>query len=130
MIAVDTNIIVRYFVAAEDAETALAAALIEKRLSADEQGHVSAVTLCEIIWVLRHSYRFGYDAQEAVVRLMLASVQLDVEHDDCASRALDTRHPDIADALVHFIGTKRGCSHTLTFDKKFARLEGVELLTA
>lgn len=128
MIAVDTNILVRYFLGAGDIETERAVRLIENELSAETQGFVSAITLCEIIWVLRNRYRFGRDAQVAVIRLMLDSAQLTVEHDDCAVSALDCGHADLADAIIHFAGVKRGCTKTVTFDKKFARLAGVELL--
>lgn len=129
MIAVDTNILVRYFLGEEeDAETERAVRLIENELSSEAQGFVSAITLCEIIWVLRNRYGFGKAAQVAVVRLMIESVQLNIEHDDCAISALDCGHPDIADAIIHFVGAKRGCAKTITFDRKFARLKGVELL--
>ena len=128
MIALGTNILVRYFLAGDDRETLQAVRLIETELSADQQGYVTAVTLCEIIWVLRSRYGFGNDAQIAIVKLMLDSAQLNVEHADSAELALQTNHLDLADAIIHFIGVKRGCSKTLTFDSKFARLAGVELL--
>lgn len=128
MIALDTNILVRYFLSGDDGETGRAARLIESELSAETQGFVSAITLCEIVWVLRNRYRFGKDAVAAVIRLMLESVQLNLEHDDCAIAALDCGHADIADAIIHFVGAKHGCTGTVTFDRKFARLEGVELL--
>jgi predicted nucleic-acid-binding protein len=128
MIALDTNILVRYFIAADDAETALATDLIENTLSPETQGFVAAITLCEIIWVLRNRYKFGYDAQASVVKLMLNSPQLMLEHEGCASAAIDRRHADIADAMIHHIGENHGCSQTLTLDKKFARIAGVELL--
>lgn len=128
MIALDTNILVRYFVGADDPETKRAAALIEQDLTSDEPGYVSAITLCEIIWVLRNRYRFGYEARGAIIRLMIAAAQLELEHQDCVVAALDSRHADLADAIIHHIGLKRGCLKTVTLDRKFARLAGVELL--
>ena len=128
MIAIDTNVLVRYFLAVEDDETERAIRLIENDLSADMRGFVTAITLCEIIWVLRDRYQFGYESQAAVVQLMLDAPQLQLEHEDSASAALASRHPDIADALIHHIGQSSGCLHTLTLDKKFARLAGVMLL--
>ena len=96
MIALDTNILIRYLLAGQDKETGRARRLIETDLSGDQQGHVTAITLCEIIWVLRNRYKFGIDAQIAVVRLMLDSAQLDIEHDDCAHAALECGHADLA----------------------------------
>ena len=128
MIAIDTNILVRYFVADDEAGFKRASTLIETVLSVEAPGFVTSVSLCEIIWVLRNRYKFGYQAQTTVIELMLAAGQLEIEHDDCVSAALDSNHPDIADAIIHFIAADKGCAKTLTFDKKFARLPGVELL--
>ena len=128
MIAVDTNILVRYFIGADDNESRQAILLIEQDLSSGQLGYVTSVAICEVIWVLKNHYRFGYTAQESVIRLMLDAVQLLVEHEDCVASALESRHGDIADAIIHFVGVKQGCSKTVTFDKKFARLSGVELL--
>jgi predicted nucleic-acid-binding protein len=128
VIALDTNILVRYFVGADDAETHHATTLIENALTADDPGFISAVTLCEIIWVVRNRYGFGIEAQGAVIRLMSEAAQLLLEHKECANAALASGHSDIADAIIHHIGQANGCAKTVTFDKKFARLEGVELL--
>ena len=128
MIAVDTNILVRYFVGAEDDDTRKATRFVEQDLSIDQLGYVTSVAICEVIWVIKNYYKFGYAAQAAVIRLMLDASQLLVEHEDCVASALESQHGDIADAIIHFVGVKQGCSKTLTFDKKFARLSGVELL--
>lgn len=128
MIALDTNILVRYFAAADGEDSGRAARLIERTLSAEARGFVSAVTLCEIIWVLAARYGFDRVGIAAIVRLMLDAPQLVLEHAREVAVALDSGHADITDALIHEIGRRAGCSHTLTFDKKFARLEGVELL--
>lgn len=128
MIALDTSILVRYFVAEEDADSRKAASFIEAELSAASRGFVSAVTVCEIVWLLRSRYGFAYTSQVAIIRLLLDATQIVVEHRESVAEALDSNHVDIADAIIHFIGAKHGCSVTMTFDKKFARLEGVELL--
>lgn len=128
MIALDTNILVRYFVAEEDVDSRKAAAFIETELSEVCRGFVSAVTVCEIVWVLRSRYGFAYASQVVVIRLLLDAAQIFVEHRKSVAAALDSNHVDIADAIIHFIGAKHGCRITMTLDKKFARLEGVELL--
>ena len=128
MIALDTNILVRYFAAEEDTDSRKAAVFIETELTEANRGFVSAVTICEIVWVLRSRYGFAYAAQAAIIRLLLDAAQIVVEHRESVTAALDSNHVDIADAIIHFIGAKHCCSVTLTLDKKFARLEGVELL--
>jgi predicted nucleic-acid-binding protein len=128
VIALDTNILVRYIASDDPAQSKRAEALIEGELSAERPGFVAAITLCETLWVLRDRYRFSTAAQATVVETLLNSGQFVVEHEDCVAAALRSGHGDIADALIHFIGVKAGCTHTVTFDRRFARLGGVELV--
>lgn len=128
MIALDTNIIVRYLLGADDAETRRCAALIEDRLSPEMPGYITAITLCEVIWICRHRYGFGLDQQQSVIRAMLDTASLQLEHEDCVRTALESGHADLADALIHAIAVARGCTVTVTLGRKFARLRGVELL--
>lgn len=54
MIAIDTNIIVRYFVDDHPAQTERARNMID-----GQQVFVSITVVIEVEWVLRSSYRFG-----------------------------------------------------------------------
>ena len=128
MIALDTNILVRYFAAEEDVDSCKAATFIEAELSATHRGFVSAVTICEIVWVLRSRHGFAYPSQVAVIQLLLDAAQVVVEHRESVAAALESKHVDIADAIIHYIGANHGCNTTMTLDKKFARLNGVTLL--
>jgi predicted nucleic-acid-binding protein len=77
--------------------------------------------------VLRKVYKIGPAQIVDFLREIMAAPNLLVEHRDEILRALDA--PVIfADALIHFTGKTLGASRTLTFDKKFAHLDGVELL--
>lgn len=42
--------------------------------------------------------------------------------------ATEHSHRDIADLPIHQIGVAAVCSRTVTFDKCYARLDGVELV--
>jgi predicted nucleic acid-binding protein len=46
---------------------------------------------------------------------------------NCAAAAIAQPRPDLADTLLHEVGKARNCERTVTFDRKFARLPGVEL---
>lgn len=128
MIAIDTNILARYIVEPDGVEGALASQLLEDRLSQNDPGFVSVVVVAELLWVLGVRYGVSHDQQRAIVEKLLEMPQLVVERSDAIEKALASPHRGIADCLVHEIGQAAGCSYTATFDKRFARLNQVELI--
>ena len=62
MIGLDTNVLARYIMQDDPAQSEAASELIESRCSADEPGLVSSVVLCELVWVLGRGYRVGRPA--------------------------------------------------------------------
>jgi predicted nucleic-acid-binding protein len=128
VIALDTNILVRYFTEDDPVQFARSAALIEDELTAVNPGFICLVTMCELIWVLEDVFSFSTDRVARVIRFILETRQIEVEHDGLVAKAVASGHRDLADAIIHFIGQANGCTKTVTFDKKFARLDGVELL--
>ena len=57
MIALDTNVIIRYLVV-DDAEQAEAARALMEGLTFDSQGFVCREVVIEVVWVLERFYRF------------------------------------------------------------------------
>ncbi|MGQ0641461.1 MAG: PIN domain-containing protein, partial [Gemmatimonadaceae bacterium] len=57
MIAVDTNVLVRFLVEDDARQSAAAAALIERTVKSEDALYVSGIVLCETVWVLTVSYR-------------------------------------------------------------------------
>ncbi|MGH6780958.1 MAG: PIN domain-containing protein [Sphingomonadaceae bacterium] len=128
MIALDTNILVRYFVGDDPEQSARAKALIEEQLNEDDPGLVSTVVIVELDWVLQSIYGVSAADVRAIIAKLLEARQLVIEHADAVEAAIAGANGDLADALIHETGRLNGCSHTITFDRKFARMEGVELL--
>ena len=128
MIAIDTNIVLRYLVADDIEQAAIAIDLIENRLSSTSPGFLAVSVLVETAWVLKR--RYGQAASEIrnILAELLLAPQLIVDQAAMVERALASKHPDFADALIHEIGRAAGCVKTVTFDRSFARLNGVELL--
>ena len=130
MIGIDTNILVRYFTD-DDAEQATAArVLLQRKLTLDQPGFVSLVTLAELAWVLRTSYSASRDEVISAIETLMTAPQLKIQDEDAVWLALD--HCDepgvgVADALIAAIGERHGCTHTLTFDRKAARIQGMQL---
>ena len=94
MIGLDTNILVRYFTHDDPRQTPLARRLIDEQLDHRHPGHVSIVTLAELVWVLRSSY----GASKGTVIVIAA------------------------------LDRGAGCTETLTFDRRAARIEGLRHL--
>jgi predicted nucleic-acid-binding protein len=129
MIALDTNILVRYLVQDEPIQSAKATALIEKALSETAPGFVSVVALAELAWVLERIYGFATTAVASAIERLLQLAVLHVENEQevfTAMIALKEGRGSFADALIAALGAKAGCSHTLTFDKKALHLAGFQ----
>lgn len=128
MIAIDTNILVRYFVQDDPVQARLAEGLLIDRLTEREPGLVTVVALVEMIWVLERVYGVAETAVKDIILALLELPTVTVEQAEAVAEAVSLRHGDLADRLIHCTGAIQGCDRTLTFDHRFARLEGVDLL--
>ena len=116
MIAIDTNVIVRYLTGDHPTQSARARALID-----GESVFVPVTVLLEVEWVLRSAY--GYQATDAVraLRAFAGLPTVTVEDGAMVAAALDLaeRGMDFADAL-HL--TRSGhCDAFVTFDRKLVK---------
>ena len=128
MIALDTNVLVRYLVEDDPVQAHAARTFIETKLSDDTPGFVSLSVLCELVWTLGHAYRFSRNAITGVIEALLESRQIEIERASVVALAIGDDRADLTDAIIHEVGRANGCDRTVTFDRKFARLPGVEIL--
>ncbi len=128
MIAVDTNVILRFLVQDDPKQAAIANHFLENVLTPEKPGFVTIVAVLELDWVLRSQYLFTAEIVVATLGQLMASPNLVFEQSSILKSALAFKHGDLADNILHGAGQARGCANTVTFDKKFARLPGVELL--
>lgn len=131
MIGLDTNVVIRYLVQDDPAQALAATRLIERSLSPENPGLITAVTLCEIVWVLAECYQADRARIESVIEGLLASRQVVVEEAEVVWRALrDWREvtADFSDALIGRWVAALGGSKTVTFDRAAAKLPQFELL--
>jgi len=116
MLAVDTNLIVRYLTGDHPKQSARARALI------DGEGVFAAITvMLEVEWVLRSTYGYGPAEVARALRAFAGLPTVTVEDSAVVAAALDLVDTgmDFADAL-HL----RKCAHCdgfVTFDRKFAK---------
>jgi predicted nucleic-acid-binding protein len=124
----DTNVLVRFLVADDPQQHAIATAFFGDRRSEGVPGYVSLVVIAETAWVLRSVYALPRDAVRALLLEVVDSEQLVIEQPDIAREALRHVATNITDWIIHLVGRRDGCTRTVTFDRKFARAPGVELL--
>jgi predicted nucleic-acid-binding protein len=130
MIGLDTNIIVRYLAQDDPVQSVQASDLIERRLSEENPGFLSVMTMAEMVWVLERAYRLADKDIAAAIEYTLRTDVLVVENEQevfAAMIALKEGRGSFADALIGALGAKAGCSSILTFDQKALRLPGFEL---
>lgn len=129
MIALDTNVLLRYLIQDEPKQGPAAARFVEQHLSAQQPGFVSLVVVFEMIWVMRSGYRLGAEDIATALARLLDAKQIRVERHAILENALQGGIQQLADRVIHEIGRSAGCTETATFDRRFARIEGVRLLT-
>ncbi|MCX7013306.1 MAG: type II toxin-antitoxin system VapC family toxin [Candidatus Sumerlaeota bacterium] len=123
MIALDTNVLVRYIVRDEPRQTAAATRLIESSCSAESPGVISLVALCETVWVLERGYGYRRPQTIDVVRKALSADDLRVEHSELAWQALgyfEKGKADYADYVIGLCGRNEKADATCTFDRRAA----------
>jgi predicted nucleic-acid-binding protein len=130
MIGLDTNILVRYLSQDHPAQSAKATEIVEHQLTAQEPGFISTVAMVETAWALDRAYRLTGREVAAVVERLLQADTIVVENEQqvfTAMVALKEGKGSFADAVIAALGSRAGCSFTLTFDQKALRLPGFRL---
>ena len=115
MIGLDSNILVRYLAQDDPVQSRKAAKIIERQLSEKNPGFISIVTIVETVWVLERAYGFEVFVIESEAEVFTATA------------AVKAGKGSFVDVVIAALGLRAGCSHTLTFDQKAARLPGFEL---
>ncbi len=118
MIAIDTNVVVRYLVADDPAQTAAAT-----RLFIETDVSISSTVLLETEWVLRRSYRFTREQIAQAFEELCLVGNVSFQQPEGISQAIRNFRLgcDFADAL-HATMANPGATALITFDARFARL--------
>jgi predicted nucleic-acid-binding protein len=132
MIGLGTNVLLRYLVQDDPAQSARATEIIERRLTKQNPGFVSIVSIIEIVWALGSLYGRTRRQIAQHIEMILAADTLEVQNEQEVYQALIALRGGkgtFEDALIGSIGIWRGCSATLTFDRNAAkRLNGFQLI--
>ena len=132
MIGIDSNVLVRFFVRDNEAQTAAATRFIAERTE-ESPGFISAVVVCELVWVLQKSYGYADAAVHEALTSLFESSNIIIERADLVDHAIaEARQAraDVSDCIIAALATAAGADKTVTFDKPAAkRIPGMELLS-
>lgn len=133
MIGIDTNVLLRLLIRDNDAQVRAAEKVIAAHCSAEEPGFVSRIVIVEVVWALRGFYNYDRAQVAASIRALLNISEIEVESAEEIHRAIadfEGSSAGFADCLLARTNESAGCEHTVTFDRKAAKLGGFKLLSA
>jgi predicted nucleic-acid-binding protein len=126
MRAIDTNVLVRLITRDDDRQAESAEEFVANG------AWVSHLVLAETVWVLDSVYERTPAEIARAIAMLLAHKQLTVQDQDIVETALATfrKHKgvSISDILIFEIARKNGHLPLGSFDREFAKLEGVQRL--
>ena len=127
MIALDTNVLIRFLVEDDEQQSRLATRLIEGAIERDEPLFISDIVMCETVWVLSSAYRFSRaEIVQALSGLLRARAVVFTSSDRLA-RALDAYakgKSDFADYLIREHARAAGADTVATFDRSLLKERG------
>ena len=131
MIALDTNVLVRYLVA-DDKDQAEAARALLNALTPEQPGFVCREVSVELSWVFRRAYGFSRNQIADVFEELVASEELHVESAEDVVRAAEGYRrggAGFSDQMIAAAARRSGAEGFHTFDRRAARIEGAVLMT-
>ena len=127
MIALDTNVLVRFLVDDDKAQSARAARLIQRAIARDEPLFLSDIVVCETVWVLSSVYRVARAEIGDVLGQLLGATHLVFRDVDVLLRACEAflrGRGDFADYVIREGARAAGCDEVATFDRSLLREQG------
>jgi predicted nucleic-acid-binding protein len=127
MIAVDTNVLVRFLVNDDKAQSARAVRLIERVAARDETLFVSDAVICEAVWVLQSGYQVPRSQIGAILDQLFKAARLAFRDVDGLMRALAAfvaGKGDFADYLIQEHARAAGRDEVVTFDRALLKEPG------
>ena len=130
MIALDTNVLVRFLVRDDEPQAASARTLLAS-LSAEKPGYVCREVVLELVWVLERAYGFPREEIADVLEQLVSTEELVVEAGTDVARAAfryGSGEAGFSDLMILAAAERSHALPVYTFDQNSARVEGVSLL--
>ena len=131
MIAVDTNVLVRFFIRDDERQYQQAVKLLQSCEDSGDPIFISNLTLVELVWVLKGAYKVIKEDMIKTVSLLLSNQQFRFADPGLISDALasyQSGRADFVDYMIGHDGLKKGVRTTFTFNKRCGKERTFSLL--
>lgn len=131
MVAVDTNVLVRFLVRDDEAQFARASRLFSTAQRSDDAVFVSGIVLCELVWVLQRAYRVPKTEIVATLIELVRARHVELESPEIVERAINAFEKgrgDFADYLIRERAFGADCDGVATFDRALRGETGFTVL--
>lgn len=129
MIALDTNVVVRFLVQDDPLQSAQASALFA-RLSEAAPGFLPREVMVELVWVLERAYRLPRGDIAGALDGLLSAQELVIEAADRVGRAVERYRKGgagFSDHMIALAAAEQGCRATYSFDRKAVAQAGMTM---
>lgn len=130
MSAVDTNVLVRYYVRDHEEQYGKAVSLFQKA-SIQNPVFINHIVLSEWVWVLSRNYNIKKERIIEELDILLDSKEIEIEEKEIVRAAIEefkNSEADFSDCLISSKNEAVSQNPTCTFDKKASKLKGMKLL--
>ena len=120
MIAIDTNILVRYITQDDLQQAEAAENLLAIYNNKPQSIFINNIVLCEFIWVLEKGYKYTQQQISSTIRIILSTEEFAFEYHNVLWLALEEyelKNTDFSDSLISKLNYNLGYKQTFSFDK-------------
>ena len=127
MIALDTNVLVRFVVEDDLEQSRRAKDFLRKNIRKRVRFYISDLVLCETVWVLSRAYGFTRPEICNALRQLVSARELVFASPERTHGAIDSCEQgrgDFSDYMILEEALSAGCTAVATFDKGLLRERG------
>ena len=120
MIAIDTNILVRYITQDNLQQAEAAENLLAIYNNKPQSIFINNIVLCEFVWVLEKGYKYTQQQISSTIRIILSTEEFAFEYHNILWLALEEyelKNTDFSDSLISKLNHNLGYKQTFSFDK-------------
>ena len=120
MIAIDTNILVRYITQDDLQQAEATENLLATYNNKPQSIFINNIVLCEFVWVLEKGYKYTQQQISSTIRIILSTEEFAFEYHNVLWLALEEyelKNIDFSDSLISKLNHNLGYKQTFSFDK-------------
>ena len=120
MIAIDTNILVRYITQDDLQQAEATENLLATYNNKPQSIFINNIVLCEFVWVLEKGYKYTQQQISSTIRIILSTEEFAFEYHNILWLALEEyelKNTDFSDSLISKLNHNLGYKQTFSFDK-------------